>query len=101
MSGRDIFNSHKVFQVEQGPFSEEFEITGGSKFKGIFDRCYKEGPQDKGNVVNRKLEARILCASVPIGMIPRVTNITRESGETYIFSYAGIDDEGISYLWLI
>jgi len=102
MSGRSTYNDNKVYLLENSPFSEMFGIIGTTNtFKGIFDRAFIEGSQDKGNVTNRKLLARILVATVPTGLIPRVSKITREDGTEYLFGYAGIDDEGIQHLWLI
>ena len=96
----DIYRDHREEQLENGPFSETFQIVGGSTFKGVFDRSHMEENKDSGNVRQKKLYPRILVSEVPSGLTPNVTKIQREEGTEFTFKFSAIDDEGIEYLWL-
>jgi len=97
----DILNTHRADQLSLSPSSETFQIVGGATFSGIFDRAHFETDKDRGNITQKKLMPMIMVAEIPAGLSERVTEITRENGtDTYTFSYAGIDDEGVAILWL-
>ena len=98
----NILEEHRDNQVELSPFSELFQIVGGSTFYGIFDKSHIEDNKDSGNVTQKKLKPRIIVSTVPSGLTERSTEITRANGtETYTFGFVGKDDAGTPLLWLL
>lgn len=96
----DLYREQRKKQVEDGPFSETFQIVGGDTFKGVFDKSHIEENKDAGNVLQKKLYPRILCNIEPSGLDPRVTKIQREDSTEFTYNFTGLDKEGIVLLWL-
>ena len=97
----DILRQHRTNQIELSPSSETFQIVGGSTFKGIFDRAHKEDDKDSGNVTQKKLTPMIMVSTIPAGLTPRTSEITRETvDKTFKLNFIGKDEEGIPILWL-
>ena len=95
----DILNQQKRDMIELSPNSEEFTVSGGSSFFGIFDGSYEINKLDSGNVPARSIGRVIIVAEDP-GIV-KDAEITREDGVTvYRFKRIGKDDEGMPVLWL-
>jgi len=99
------YQTQRLYQIEEGPFSESFEIVGKSgTFKGIFDRAHKEESTDGGNVSRKTVGTRIMVAGIPSALInlERKAKIKRVStGVVYQYNKAGEDLEGVPILWLV
>ena len=97
----DALREQRKAQIEESPFSETFQIVGGSTFKGIFNRANRQGRKDPGNVKPMILNPSIMVDSRPEGIIEHETIIEREDGVSkYTFSSYDTDEEGIPILWL-
>jgi len=100
----NIMRDHRKNQIETSPFSETFQIVGGSTFKGIFDKAHFQDNKDSGNVTQKKLNPLIMVSEKPVGLTERSTKIRREGWTIgdyeYTFFKIGTDEEGIPILWL-
>lgn len=100
----DLMRDQRKLQIEQSPFSEEFQIVGGGSFRGIFDKSHEETNKDGGNIRQKNLSPAIMISDIPSGLIERASKIQREGWTTgdkiYTFRAYGKDEEGIPILWL-
>ena len=98
----DAYELQKKNILEQGNFSEQFQIIGGNSFYGIFDQSHREDNEDQGHVAQKKLEMRILCNTVPVGLVERTSRIERlRTHDVYVFNLALPEKEGVTVLCLI
>lgn len=97
----DLYRQQRDYQVEDGQFSEEFQIVGGDTFRGVWDLAHMQDNKDRGNVMQKKLNPRIMISTIPAGLEERTTQITRVSTlETFTYFFVDKTDEGIPILWL-
>jgi hypothetical protein len=100
----DIMNEHRKNQIELSPSSEEFQIVGGSTFRGIFDRAHVENNKDGGNILQKNLTPVIMVPVKPAGLSENVSKIRRENYQVgdkeFTFKFIGLDEEGIPLIWL-
>jgi hypothetical protein len=96
----DIYRQHRLEEITNAPFSEEFLITGGAVFGGIFDHASDQTDTDKGQVDQKERKPRILVDSIPAGLDvgEEITRIY--TAETFNVQYFGRDDEGVPHIWL-
>ena len=101
----DAYYTQRLYQVENSPFSETFEIVGtDDTFNGIFDRAHQEESRSGGGVSRKTVGTRIMVATIPDALdgLERAAEITRVStGETYKYNKPGKDLEGVPILWLV
>ena len=97
----DILNTNRDDQLSLSPSSELFQIVGGGTFSGIFDQVHLEDNKDGGNVERKILQPIIMVSTIPVGLVERSTEITRENGvDTFKLFFIGKDKEGVQVLWL-
>lgn len=103
MGALDIYDQHRMEQVENGVFSEDFILDPsgvGTIIKGIFDEAYATDNQDQGNVRQQRRTPVILLASIPAGITPQSTQITVRGVNRTIYK-VDRDENGIPRMWLL
>ena len=97
----EIIRNQRLYEVENSPFAQEFQIVGGDTFKGTFDHSYiEDGKEDGGNIRQRGRVPRIYVATIPVGVIKGV-EITFESKSFHVKGNSSLDDEGVPVIWLV
>ena len=101
----EIYRTQRLYQIENGPFSESFEVVEtGDTFKGIFDRSHREEGNDSGNVSRKTVATHIMVATIPEALEGqgRTVTIKRvDTGVVYKYNKSALDTEGIPILWLV
>lgn len=103
MGALDVYDTQRLFQVEDGPFSEPFYLdpTGArTEIKGIYDEPYLAGEKDTGNVRQQLRKPRILVNSIPSGVVAKSTMI-EVRGDDYKINKLDRDPNGIPRMWLL
>lgn len=104
MSGAlDYFDAQRLFQVENGPFSEPFYLDpSGARtvVRGIYDEPYLSGDNDSGNVRQQLRKPRILVNAIPSGVIAQATQI-EVRGDVYTMQKFDRDPNGVPRIWLL
>lgn len=99
---QDTYYGHRTYQLESGPFSENFKIVStGVIFRGIFDRAHYEGKSDDGGVSRKALQSRILVSVLPDDLVKGLKIERVGDGVEYTFNKSGFDSEGVPVLWLV
>lgn len=98
----DIYYQHRIEQIENGQFSEEFVLDpsgAANTFRGIYDEEYFTHERDQGNVRQQTRRPRILVSTIPTGAEKNV-KITVRSEERTI-QKIDLDPEGVPRIWII
>jgi len=95
-----VYDGHRAFQVENGPFSQEFTTTpGGDTFRGTLDHSHVEDNKDDGNVRQKTRKMRILVGTVP-AFIDEGVKIADVDGRDRTVSEVDLDLMGVPVIWL-
>ena len=95
-----LIRDQRLYEVENSPFAQEFQIVGGDTFRGTFDHSYiEDGDEDNGHIRQKGRVPRIYVATIPTGIVKGV-EITFESKSFHVQGNPGLDDEGVPVIWL-
>lgn len=95
----DVFREHRLEQLANGPFSEEWTTDGGATIKGIYDNSPESTNKDAGNYEQKTVVPRIITATIPDG-VERGTVVLDVQGRDMTVSEISPDYEGVPVIWL-